>query len=192
MTKRAILVVDLQNEYLPDGKLPLVGIAEAVSGAAALIADARASGHPVIHVRHENPAGAPVFAAGTAGVGIIPAIRPQEGEAVVVKHFPNAFRETGLQALLDAGGIEEVVIVGAMSHMCIDATARAAADLGYATLVAHDACATRDIAFGSRTVAAADVHAAFMAALGLAYGRVVPVRDILAAGSADRPDHDAG
>lgn len=181
MAGRAVIVVDLQNEYLPTGQLPLVGIEEAVATAAAVIAAARAKGDPVVHVRHESPtADAPIFAAGTQNVEIIPAVCPQANEPVVVKQHPNAFRETNLQALLDDQGIEEVVVVGAMSHMCIDATARAAADFGYAVTVVQDACATRDLEFGGRSVAAADVHAAFMSALAFGYANVVAAGDLAA------------
>ena len=167
MPQRALLVIDLQNEYFPTGKLPLVGIEAATAHAARVIADARAKGVPVIHVRHEAAkADAPVFTPGTPNTQIHTSVAPVEGEAVIVKHFPNSFRETPLKALLDELGVRELTIVGAMSHMCIDAGTRAAADLGYVVTVVHDACATRDLAFGDQTVPAAQVHAAFMAALG--------------------------
>jgi nicotinamidase-related amidase len=113
-------------------------------------------------------------------VEIIPAVSPNDGETVIVKQYPNAFRDTGLKAMLDDKGIEEVVVIGAMSHMCIDATSRAAADFGYTVTVVHDACATRDVEFASVMVQAADVHAAYMSALGWGYGQVVSVDELLA------------
>lgn len=180
MPQRALLVIDLQNEYFPTGKLPLVGIEAATANAARVIADARAKGVPVIHVRHEaGKPDAPVFTPGTPNVQIHPSVAPVEGEAVIVKHFPNSFRETPLQALLEEQGVRELVIVGAMSHMCIDAGTRAAADLGYAVTVVHDACATRDLAFGGQTVPAAQVHAAYMAALGSSYAQVISTEAVL-------------
>jgi nicotinamidase-related amidase len=181
MAKRAIIVVDLQNEYLSSGKLPLVGIENAVSNAARIIDSARTRGDLLIHVRHESPtADAPFFAAGSENVEIIAAVSPLDGEKVIVKQYPNAFRNTGLKAMLDDNGVEEVVVIGAMSHMCIDATSRAAADFGYAVTVVHNACATRDVEFGGKTVQAADVHAAYMSALGWGYGQVVSVEELLA------------
>jgi nicotinamidase-related amidase len=99
---------------------------------------------------------------------------------VVVKHFPNAFRETGLLEALRGAGIEALVVAGAMGHMCVDATTRAAADLGFSCTVAADACATRDLAFRGQAVPAELVHAAFMAALEGAYARVVTVEVLLA------------
>lgn len=178
MGKQAVIVVDLQNEYLATGGIPLVGIDAAVEKAAQVLTAARIAGNLLVHIRHEDVRpDAPVFVPGTTGVEIIPAVAPADGEAVVVKHYPNAFRDTGLKALLDDNGVERVVLVGAMSHMCIDATARAAADQGYAVTVVHDACATRDLEFGGTVVPAAQVHAAYMAALAFAYAETVPAAD---------------
>ncbi len=174
MSERAIIVVDLQNEYLPTGKLALAGIEQALANAARVIAAARAQGDLVIHVRHEfaNP-DAPFFVPGTEGVQIHPLVSPREGESVIVKNYPNSFLKTGLQQILDEHETREVVIVGAMSHMCIDATTRAASDLGYKVTVVHDACATRDLEFRGQIVPAAQVHAALMSALAFAYATVV-------------------
>jgi nicotinamidase-related amidase len=174
MSRRAVLVVDIQNEYFPSGKLPLVGMAEATAKAVKIIAAARDKGDMVVNIRHEMPIPeAPVFTPGSAGVQFHAAVLPAENEAVIVKNFPNSFRDTGLKGMPDAKGIEEVVVIGAMSHMCIDATVRAANDFGYQTTTIHDACATRDLEFGGTTVPAAQVHAALMAALASAYGEVI-------------------
>jgi nicotinamidase-related amidase len=179
MKNRAIIVVDFQKDYLPSGKWALAGIDAAVDNAAKIIEAARASGTPIFHVRHESGEDAPFFVAGTDGAEIIPAVQPKDGEAVVTKNYPNAFRDTNLKALLDAEGIKEVAIVGAMTHMCIDATARAAADFGYSVLVAHDATASRDVEFAGKTIPAADTHAAFLSALGFAYGQVVSSDELI-------------
>ncbi len=168
--KNALLIIDLQNDYWPDGRFPLDRIEAAGANAARLLADFRAKGLPVIHVRHVNPKpDAPFFAKDTPGAEINPAVAPKDGEPVVVKNFPNAFRETGLKAMLDAEGIEALTVCGAMSLMCVDATVRAAADLGLKVTVAHDACAARALAFDGVEVPAPQVHAAYMAALGMSY-----------------------
>jgi len=181
MNKRATIVVDLQNEYLPAGKLPLVGLDAALANAARVIAAARAEGELLIHVRHEGAQpDAPFFTPGTAGVEIIPAVAAKDGETVIVKHYPNSFRGTQLKELLDAKGITELVVIGAMSHMCIEATSRAAADFGYAVTVAHDACATMNLAFDGTAVPAAQVHAASMAALGFGYATITTTAKHLA------------
>ena len=181
MNKRAVVVVDLQNEYLPTGKLALAGIHDALNNAARVIADARTKGDMVINIRHESTdPDAPVFQQGTDGVQIHESVAPAQGEPVIVKNFPNSFLKTNLKELLDEQGIEEVTVVGAMSHMCIDATTRAASDFGYKTTVVHDACATRDLEFRGETVPAAQVHTALMSALAFGYASVVTADEYLA------------
>lgn len=179
MSKRAIIVIDLQNEYWPGGALPLDGIDTAAANAARVIAHGREAGDLIVNVRHEMP-GAPVFVPGSEGARIHASVTPAEGEPVITKNFPNAFRETGLKALLDENGIEEVVAVGAMSHMCVDATVRAANDHGYKTVTIHDACATRELEFDGATVPGAHVHTAMMAALAFFYGDVISTDDFVA------------
>ena len=178
MSKRAILVVDLQNEYWPSGSLPLQGIEAAAANAARVMADARAKGDLVVNIRHERPGG-PIFVPGSDGTKINEAVLPESDEPVITKNFPNSFRGTELKDLLDQRGVEEVVVVGAMSHMCVDATTRAANDLGYRTITIHDACATRDVEFNGATASAADVHATMMGALAFAYGEVISADELL-------------
>jgi nicotinamidase-related amidase len=173
MSKRALIVIDIQNDYFPGGKWTLSGIDAAADNAARVLHAARAAGDLVVHVRHENPSpGAPFFVAGSHGAEIHEKVRPTPGEDVVLKHHANSFRETNLQDILGRNRVEEVVLVGAMSHMCVDAAARAANDLGYRVTVIHDACASRDLAFDGAVVPAAQVHAAFMSALGFAYAQM--------------------
>lgn len=180
MSKRAIVVVDLQNEYLPTGKLPLIGIERALANAVRVVAEARAKGDLVVNVRHESASPeVPFFVPGTDGAEVHASVAPCGGEPVIVKNHPNSFLGTNLKEMLDEKGIEEVTIVGAMSHMCIDATTRAASDFGYKTTVVHDACATRDLEFRGQTVPAAQVHAALMSALAFAYATVVTTDEYL-------------
>lgn len=173
MSKRAIVVVDIQKDYFPSGKFELVGVEQAAANAARVIEAARGKGDRVIHIQHIFPSqDAPFFTPDSEGSEISPVVAPRANETVVVKNYPNSFLKTDLKAILDADGIEEVVVVGAMSHMCIDATTRAASDFGYKTTVVQDACATRDLEFGGVTVPAASVHAAMMSALGFAYATI--------------------
>ncbi|MFW7340874.1 cysteine hydrolase family protein [Pollutimonas sp. H1-120] len=182
MKKRGLIIVDLQNEYLPTGKLPLSGIEAAAANAAQVLGDARSKGIPVFHIRHEFAAAdAPVFVRGSDGVKIQPSVAPVGDEPVIVKNYINSFRETDLKQQLDAKGVEELVVVGAMSHMCIDAVVRAGVDMGYPTTVLHDACATLDLTFDGVTVPAAHVHAAMMAALEFGYGTVKSTQAYFAA-----------
>jgi len=180
MTRQALIVVDIQNDYFPQGKWPLVGAEAAANNAARLIAAFRETGDPVVHIRHEfASADAPFFTPGSDGAKLHSKVLNRPDEPVVLKHFVNSFRETNLQSILDEQGIKDLVIVGSMSHMCIDGITRAAADLGYGVTVIHDACASRDLEFNGLTVPAAQVHAAFMSALGFAYASVVSADEFL-------------
>lgn len=174
MPKKALIVIDLQNDYFRGGKWTLDGIDAAAANAARLLADARAKGDKVVHIRHEFPTvEAPFFVPGSEGAATHESVLPVDGEEVVVKHQVNSFRDTNLKDILDGNGVEEVAICGAMSHMCVDAAARAAADFGYGVTVIHDACASRNIEHDGVTVPAKYAHAAFMSALGFAYADVV-------------------
>ncbi len=172
MSNRAIIVIDLQNKYWPNGNLPLEGINAAATNAARVITHGRKQGELIVNIRHEMP-GAPVFVPGSDGVEINEIVAPAKGEPVITKNFPNSFRETGLKALLDEKGITELVVLGAMSHMCVDATVRAANDHGFTTTTIHDACATRELEFNGATVPAAHVQTAMMSALAFFYGEVI-------------------
>ena len=180
MTKRALIIVDLQNDYFPGGKWTLTGVEAAAANTARLLQSARAAGHLVVHVRHESlSSDAPFFVPGSEGAAIAPQVINKEGEHVVLKHQINSFRDTDLKNILDTNGIEEVVIAGAMSHMCVDAITRASVDFGLKATVIHDAVATLDLEFGGLKVPAAYVHAAFMAALGFAYATMLSTHEYI-------------
>lgn len=177
----ALVLIDLQNDYFPGGSMELVESDAAVAHASTLLHAFRERALPVFHVQHVSMrAGATFFLPGTKGVEIHDAVAPQDGEDVVVKHFPNAWRETKLHELLRAGGVTSLALAGMMTHMCVDTSVRAAADLGYECRVAHDACATRSLSFEGRSVAAADVQASYLAALGGAFARVQSARELAA------------
>lgn len=169
----ALLLIDLQNDYFPGGAMELEGIVAASEQSAALLDTFRKGRQPLVHVRHVfGDAKAPFFRPGTDGITIHESVAPSTGELVVTKGAVNAFQGTDLQSRLTALDVDELVICGAMSHMCVEGTTRAAADLGYQCHVIHDACATRAQDFEGRVISAADVHGTAMAALGFAYANV--------------------
>jgi nicotinamidase-related amidase len=178
--KSALILIDIQNDYFPGGALELAGMTRAAANAQAVLTACRRAGRPRFHIQHlALGPGATFFLPDTAGVEIHESVRPLPGEMVLRKHYPNAFRETGLLEALTSAGVAEIIICGAMSHMCVDATTRAAFDFGFACTVIHDACASRDVSFAGRTIPAAQVHGAFMAALSMRYARVVSLEDFL-------------
>jgi nicotinamidase-related amidase len=171
---QCLMLVDIQNDYFPGGKLEVVGMEQAAENARILLDKFRKEHSHLIHIKHiSKRPGATFFLPDTPGVEIYDMVAPKKDEIVVEKHFPNSFRETDLLSHLKNAGVEEVVICGAMSHMCIDATTRAAFDLGFRCVVIEDACATRDLMHKGEAIKAESVHAAFMAALQVPYAKVI-------------------
>ena len=179
MPERALLIIDIQNDYFPGGPMELEGADAAAANASKALARARQDGLPVFHVRHlSTRPGATFFIPGTQGAEIHAAVRPHGKERIIEKNFQNSFRGTGLERALKDAGVKELVVAGMMTHMCVDATVRQAADLGYKVTLLGDACATRAQTFGGETVPARQVHAAFLAALNGFYAKVVPTHEL--------------
>jgi nicotinamidase-related amidase len=187
--RTALLVIDIQNFYFPGGKLPLDGPEAASRNARRLLDAFRAHGWPVIHVQHLPKGQAePSPASGDPQYRIRENVLPVAGETVIGKHYANAFRDTDLLRVLRARGITALVICGMQTHMCVEAAARAAADLGFDVTVVDDACATRTLAFDGVEVPARLVHAAALAAMQGTYATVVSTDEWLARNA---PPHTA-
>ena len=175
----ALLLVDIQNDYFPGGAMEVVGATAAANRAASLLSAFRRRRYPVVHVQHiATRAGATFFLPDTFGAEIHESVRRGDDEPVFQKHFPNSFRETPLSEHLRSAGVARLVIAGMMTHMCIDSTTRAAADLGFACSLAQDACATRDLSFNGRRVPAEAVQTAYLAALNGLFARVLSADDL--------------
>ncbi len=178
--KTALIIIDIQNDYFSGGRMELVGAEAASLRAKEALEFFRDHNLPVIHIRHlSTRPTATFFLPDTDGIEIHFSVAPLPGETVFVKNFPNSFRETPLLEHLRGLGIDRLVLTGMMTSMCVDATARAAFDLGFQNVLLHDAMATRDLNFGGATIPAQQVHSAFLSALGSVYGRVLGVAEFL-------------
>ncbi|RJF75408.1 cysteine hydrolase family protein [Rhodopseudomonas palustris] len=180
---RALLIVDVQNDYFPGGALELTGMIEAADNCRRLLQHFRWARAPVVHVRHQAPAELGALVVHTSGAQIHASLRPTAGEAVIAKTSPNAFRGTWLHPLLSRAGIAELVICGAMTQTCIDSTARAAFDLGYAVTVAADACAARGLRWNGVQFPAAQVQAVILAALQTPFAQLPSTAELIAESS---------
>jgi len=169
----ALLVIDIQNDYFPNGKMTLTNPEQAAQNAGKLLTYFRQMGAPIFHVQHITEGEiVPFFHPNTEGVEIHESVRPLEDETVIVKHMPNSFFHTNLHEKLQNQGIKELIVCGMMSHMCIDATVRAAVEHGYTCQVIEDACATTTLQIEDKIIPAEHVHYAFMAALNGIYATV--------------------
>ena len=191
--QKALILIDLQNDYFEGGLYPLVGSLDAVLKAQKLIHNFRLNSLPVIYIRHiSSRQDATFFLPDTIGAEIHSSVAPrtnEEGariagaverssvapiknEDIIIKHSPNSFYQTELNNLLQSKNITDVVICGMMTHMCVDATVRAAKDLGYKCTIIQDACATKALEFQDFKVEAEKVQAVFLAALTPFYATV--------------------
>lgn len=177
---RVLVLIDLQLDYFPGGRFPLVDPDHAVDVAGEVLEHFRDRGEPIVHIQHVWDAPDAAFMQpGTPGVEIHPRVRPAGSEPVVRKAYPNSFRETELAEVLASLEATDLVVVGMMSSMCVDATVRAAADLGFEVTVVQDGCAAPNLSFGGVDIPGTSVHAAFMAALQDSYATVLDAAELL-------------
>ena len=162
----ALLLIDIQEFYFPGGKLPLEHPEAASAKAAAVLKLFRDQKLPVIHIQHAG--GSPIHAD----------VAPLPGEKVITKEEANAFDRTDLLETLKSLHVKRLILCGMQTHMCLEAATRAAYDYGFKCIVVADACATRPLKWGDRTVSAADVHASTLASIDRFYGKVVNAAEL--------------
>lgn len=178
--KEALLLIDIQNDYFPGGKMELVSMEEAAKKAGELLKAFRTAGKPVFFIKHMSTrSDATFFVPGTQGTDIHSSVSPLPDETVIEKHFPNSFLQTDLLSVLKESEVTDLIICGAMSHMCIDTTVRAAKELGFKCTLIADACATRNLKFGEEILPAQTVHASFMAALDGMFATIMTADEYL-------------
>ncbi|MFJ8083277.1 isochorismatase family protein [Streptomyces sp. NPDC096205] len=174
-----VVLIDYQNTYRT-GVMALEGADEALAAGARLLAAARAAGARVVHVVNDGGPDTPYDIRAEIGA-ISPEVAPADGEPVVVKQFPDAFRDTDLEKTLrELGAGEDLVLAGFMTHMCVTFTAQGAFAQGYRPAVVAEACATRSLAAPDGTVVpAADLHTAALTTIGDLFGTVARTVDDL-------------
>ena len=176
----ALIIIDIQNDYFEGGSMSLVGSEKASENAKQILEQFRADSLPIVHIQHiaARPT-ATFFLPETKGAEIHENVKPLGQEKVIVKHFPNSFRETELLGYLKNENITDLVICGMMTHMCIDATTRAAKDFGFNIILIGDACATKDQEINGQVVKAEEVQKSFLAALNYYYSSVKTTQQYL-------------
>jgi nicotinamidase-related amidase len=166
--KTALLIVDIQNFYFPGEGPGLVHVEEAALAAKEVLQIFRDQKQLVIHVRHQAK----------KGFEIHQYVTPLADEKVITKQEVNSFYKTDLLEYLKSNGVTRLVIIGMQTHMCLEAAVRAAHDFGFECIVIQDACATKDMKFGDKTVKAEDVHTAVLATLKVGgYAKVIDLKE---------------
>ncbi|MDP2236675.1 MAG: cysteine hydrolase family protein [Bacteroidales bacterium] len=162
-SKTALLLIDIQEFYFPEGAVPLVNPEPAAENAARILSSFREKSQLVVHIKHAFGQGGEIH----------PLVAPSDGEKIITKNEVNAFLGTDLLAYLRENGITNLVLCGMQTHMCLEAATRAAHDFGFDCTVIGDACATRDLKFGDTIVPASMVHAATLSTLNRTYAKVL-------------------
>jgi nicotinamidase-related amidase len=176
--KSALVLIDCQNTYR-EGVMQLDGVEPALVECQKLLTRYRDAGRPVIHIQHDAGAGSPYDVNDRIGA-IADIVKPREGEPVVVKTYPSSFEKTNLDDLLKSYGVEDVAIVGFMTHVCVNSTARAAFNHGYRATVVGNATATRSLPSPTGGVTSSkDLHDASLTALHDMFAVVVPNADAI-------------
>jgi nicotinamidase-related amidase len=164
--KTALVLIDIQDFYFDTTRAPLVGRFEASEKSARVLEHFRETEQEIVHIMHKG------------GGEIHESVKPLPGETVFVKEYVSCFRETPLLEYLQENEVKRLVIVGMMTHMCVEAATRSADDLGFETILVGDACATRDLKYGEEIVSARDVHLSTLSTLR-AYAKVTSTAEFL-------------
>ena len=167
--RTALLIIDIQEFYFAEGKSQLVHPEEASEQASRVLKAFRDKNELVVHIRH----------ASSKDSAIHSNVKPNNDEKVITKNYVNSYRETDLLDYLQQNEITDVVICGMMTHVCVEAAARASADYGFNVTVISDACATRNTAYGADTVLAKDVHYSTLATIQSFYGMTMTTNEYL-------------
>ncbi len=178
--KTALVLIDFQEEYFT-GSLPLPLGKEAVKNAAKLVDWAEKNKIQVIHVHHVAGPQSPLFAAGTNNVKTHSALPIKEDHLRFEKNMPSVFINPSFHKTLQEKGIDQLIICGLMTHLCVDTNTRGALHFNYKVIVASDACATRDLPSVDRktTISHQVIHEATLAALQDRFADIMTTEAIL-------------
>lgn len=165
----ALLIIDIQEFYFPGGKMQLENPEVAGMNAGLILDQFRKNGLPVYHIKHNFEPGGEIHHY----------VRPSQNEKVISKDNVNAFLDTELLKCLRADSINQVVICGMQTHMCVEAAVRAAHDFGFSCILVSDACATRALQFEEHIIPAKNVHYSTIQSLQGTYTKVMTTEILL-------------
>lgn len=171
--RRALLVIDVQNEYFT-GKLPVTHPAGSLDNVGTAMDAASASGIPVILVQHTvTSPDRPVFRKGSTEWALHPDVAKRPYDLLMEKTLPGSFTGTNLEVWLREKNIDTVVISGYMTQMCCDTTARQAFHLGFGVEFLSDATGTLSITNDAGSVTAEELHLAILVTQGMLFSKVM-------------------
>ena len=176
---KCLLIIDVQNDYFKNGKNPLHNSEATAKTIKKTLEQFREKNYAIVHVKHiaVRP-DANFFVKDTEGSEIYSLVKPTGTEKLIIKNYPNSFKNTELLDYLKTNQIEELVICGMMTHMCIAATTKAAFDLGFKCQILKDGCTTKNLQFEDTIIPAETVHKTTLASLDGVFGKVTSSENI--------------
>lgn len=181
MSKRALLVIDVQNEYFT-GKLPVTHPADSLANILRAMDAAQGARVPVVLIQHAAPQpDSAVFRRGSKEWELLPEVAARPHDALIHKNLPGSFTGTELEGWLRARGVDTVVIAGYMTQMCCDTTARQAVHLGLQVEFLSDATGTLAISNPAGKVTAEELHRAILVTQQMRFSRVLSTKEWTAA-----------
>ncbi|MEG3002677.1 MAG: cysteine hydrolase family protein [Comamonas sp.] len=180
-TRRALLVIDVQNEYI-SGNLPIAfpDPQQALTHIGRAMDAARAHGLPVVVVQNLAPAGSPLFSTGSEGAALHPVVAGRPHDLLLTKSMPSAFTGTTLESWVAAQGITTLVVTGFMTHNCDDATIKHAVHLGLDVEFLSDASGSVPYANRAGQASAEEIHRVFSVVLQSRFAAVMDTTTWLA------------
>lgn len=179
MKNTALVLIDIQNDYFPNGALTLDSAIDAAAKSRRLLDIFRSEQLPIVHIQHETTNQQMGFMLpGSYGQKIHDSVEPSGEEACFTKYYPNAFWQTKLEEYLNKKDIDHLVLVGMMTHMCVSTTARAAMERSFRTTIIQDACATRALELNGTVIPGETVHKTALAELTL-ISKITPLNSFL-------------
>lgn len=176
--RRALIVIDVQNEYFTGNlQIEYPPVSDSLPKIARAMDVAATAGIPVIVIQQNSPADAPAFAEGTHGWELHPEVARRHRDVLFGKPLPSAFTDTGLAAWLETRGIDTLTVIGYMTHNCNDTTIKHAFDRGMDVEFLHDASGSVSYANRAGHATAEEIHRVFAVVEQSRFAAVLSVQE---------------
>lgn len=164
--RQGLIIIDVQNDYFEGGDMELENTYQTLKNILKVKKYFEQMNYPIFIIQHIKEKEGDFFRRNTVGSEIHKELLPiKENSYLIEKNFPNSFFKTSLVSQLIKERVEQLVIVGMMTHMCVDSTTRVAKELGYEPILLSDACTTKSLIFNSKIIPMEDVQCSFLNAL---------------------------
>ena len=175
---KALLIIDMQKEYEPFGKLPVNHLPSVQKNAKLLLNTARQNDEMlIIHIRHISPDPNDTdFVDGTTGVEFMDDFVPAPDEIVITKHYINAFSNPELETILQKNNVKDVLVCGLTSILCCDTTCRIGQEKGYRIKYISDAIGEFDLG----NISGDEAHKYVDAVQAMMFSEVVDTENVFA------------